>query len=225
MSLDGESSFGPRNEVSRAGFDERLAELIAGSPHGLVSAADREVLSTRHIPECRALGGWLGAPEGRWMDLGTGGGLPGLVLARDHPQAKWVLVEARRKKAREVERFADELGVDCEVVAERCEELAWEPEHREGFEGVVGRAVAPLRVLVELARGFLGPGGRLVAVKGQGAAEEVRAAAGALESTRMRVERVEPLGVGETRVVEVRASGAAPANVPRRAGIPARRPR
>lgn len=205
-------------------FDERLAALIAGSPHGLVSRGERGRLMARHLPEAHELGRWLGEVEGRWMDLGTGGGLPGLVLARERGSAMWVLVEARRKKAEEVRRFAEELAIECDVEVGRSEELAREEKHREGFEGVVARAVAPLRVLVELARGFLIPEGRLVAVKGKGAWGEVKAASAALERTRMRVERVEPLGVGETVVVEAVAKGSAPEDVPRRAGVPQRRP-
>lgn len=205
-------------------FDERLAALIGGSPHGLVSRGERGQLTARHLPESRELGRWLGEVGGRWMDLGTGGGLPGLVLAWEHSAVRWVLVEARHKKAAEVRRFAVELGIDCEVEVGRGEDLAWEAGHRASFDGVVARAVAPLRVLVELARGFLVPGGRLVAVKGQGARGEVEAASSALERTRMRVERIEPLGIGETMVVEAVAEGPVPADVPRRAGVPQRRP-
>lgn len=210
--------------MSGESFDERLGERIAKSPHGLVSAGDREQVVTRHVAEARGLARWLGRPRGRWMDLGTGGGLPGLVLAVEHPDAEWVLVDAREKKAREVERFARELGVSCRVRAGRGEQLAWEPDHRGRFAGVVARAVAPLRVLVELARGFLMPEGRLVAVKGRGAWEEVEAASRALEKLSMRVTGVEPLGFGEAVVVDARAVGEPPEGVPRRAGVPERRP-
>lgn len=210
--------------MSSEGFDERLAALIAGSPHGLVSRSERGQLMGRHVPEARELGRWLGEVEGRWMDLGTGGGLPGLVLAKEQGNARWVLVEARRKKALEVRRFAEELGIECEVTVGRAEDLAREEGHREAFQGVVARAVAPLGVLLELGRGFLVPSGRLVAVKGQGAWGEVDAAASALERTCMRVERIEGLGVGETVVVEAVARGSVPAEVPRRAGVPRRRP-
>lgn len=210
--------------MSWTGFDARLAELIASSPHGLVAAGERDELMTRHVPEARALARWLGQPTGRWMDLGTGGGLPGLVLADEGPGAEWVLVDARRKKAAEVERFAEVLGVRCRVVAGRAEELAWQPEWRGVFAGVVARAVAPLSVLMELARGFLMPGGRLVAVKGRRAWEEVEAAEGALEPLGLSMGRVEPLDAGETMVVEVYAVGAPPQGVPRRAGVPERRP-
>lgn len=156
------------------------------------------------------------------MDLGTGGGLPGLVLAQLHPCAEWVLLDSNHKKAREVERFAAELGVGCEVRVGRAEELAWEGGWREGLDGVVARAVAPLRVLVELARGFLGEGGRLVAVKGAEAGAEVEAAQEALRRTVMDLETV--TGAGETRLVTLTARGPAPEGVPRRPGVPHRRP-
>lgn len=210
--------------MSEEEFDERLAALIRGSPHGLVAQGEHGELRTRHLPESRELGRWLGQLGGTWMDLGTGGGLPGLVLARERSEASWVLVEARQKKAWEVARFAEQLGIECDVETGRSEDLAWERGHRECFEGVVARAVAPLRVLVELARGFLVPGGRLVAVKGKGAWEEVQAASAALERTRMRVDRIESLGMDETMVVQAVAIGSAPDDVPRRAGVPRRRP-
>lgn len=204
--------------------DRRLASLLVGSPHNLVSgrATEAEVLA-EHVTEARRLGESLGGVHGRWMDLGTGGGIPGLVLAQLHPQAEWVLVDARRKKASEVQRFADELGVECRVVAGRAEDLAWQPGWRETFEGVVSRALASLRVTIELARGFLMDGGRLVAVKGRRAPEEVDAARAALERAAMEVESVERVS-DETRVVVMRAVGRTPGGIPRRSGVPQRRP-
>lgn len=177
----------------------------------------------RHVGEARRLGQSLGEISGRWMDLGTGGGIPGLVLACLHPQAEWVLVDATQKKASEVQRFAVELDVACRVVTGRAEDLAWQPELREGFNGVVARGVATLRVLVELARGFLVEGGRLIAVKGASAEQEMGAARGALDRTSMEVESVGWLSP-ETQLVTVRAVGGAPEGVPRRPGVPQRRP-
>lgn len=216
-------SFNQLSEVSPAEFDRRLAELITQSPHNLVSArASRDDVLERHVAEARCIGEQLGRVRGRWMDLGTGGGLPGLVLAHVHPCAQWVLLDASHKKAREAERFAVELGVVCEVKIARAEELAWEGGWREALDGVIARAVAPLRVLVELARGFLGQGGRLVAVKGGEAEGEVEEAEQALRRTRMDVEAVTRLG--ETRLVTLIARGPAPEGVPRRTGVPQRRP-
>jgi 16S rRNA (guanine527-N7)-methyltransferase len=210
--------------VAGPSFDDRLAELIGSSPHGLVSARERSRVAMHHVAEARQLAEWLAGAEGSWMDLGTGGGLPGLVLASELREAEWTLVDSTGKKVEEVRRFAAELGVECWVVAARAEELAWDPAYRERFRGVVARAVAPLRTLAELGRGFLGPGGRLVAVKGRRAEAELEEAVTALERPSLRPGRIERLGGGETRVVELVAVGGAPEGVPRRTGVPQRRP-
>src|SRR5688500_16815942 len=78
------------NDGVSAGQDDvpeplrRLADLIATSPHNLVARGERGWVYERHIAECVALAEMV-RPAGRWMDLGTGGGLPGLVLAWRHP--------------------------------------------------------------------------------------------------------------------------------------------
>ena len=210
---------GPRDD-----FGARLAELVAGSVHQLVSAGDRNHVEERHILECEELAERMGPLRGRWLDLGTGGGLPGLVLAHRHPAADWVLVDATAKKVEEVRRFAEVLGVRCHVVQGRAEELAREVAWRGKFEGVVARAVAPLPTLVELARGFLPEGGVLVALKGAQWEREVNDSDAALARTRMRIDAVESSGTGGGSVIWVRAEGSVPERVPRRTGVPARRP-
>lgn len=209
---------------SRSRFRERLAALIHASPHNLVSQGAGEVLGPRHISEAEHLATRLGAIEGRWLDLGTGGGLPGLVLAQRLRGAEWVLLDATRKKVDEVARFARILGVSCETVAGRAEDLAWDDDWRGGFDGVVARAVAPLRSLVELARGFLDDGGTLAAVKGDRWREEADLAHAALDRTAMAVTGVDRLGEGGSVVVWLRAHGPVPDGIPRRAGVPVRRP-
>lgn len=205
-------------------FREQLAELIRSSPHNLVSHGAGEALRERHIPEAELLAAQLGAVEGRWLDLGTGGGLPGLVLAQRLRGAEWVLLDATQKKIDEVARFAASLDVSCETAAGRAEDLAWRDGWRGGFDGVVARAVAPLRSLVELARGFLDDGGMLAAVKGSRWREEVDLAHTAFDRTAMTVTGVERLGEGGSVVVWVRAHGPVPDAIPRRAGVPVRRP-
>src|SRR5687768_14548984 len=69
---------------------KQLADLIAASPHNLVAAGERAHVFERHVRECDALTRTM-SPAGRWMDLGTGGGLPGLVLALRYPGTEWVL--------------------------------------------------------------------------------------------------------------------------------------
>ena len=162
-------------------------------------------------------------PRDRWMDLGTGGGLPGLVLAWRHPDVAWTLLDATAKKVVAVRAFAEELGLtNVTVVQGRAEALAWEPEHRGRYAGVVARAVAPLPTLVELARGFLAPAGSLVAVKGRAWREEAHAARGALQALRYGPVSTEPLlgAERESWLVTMQAHGPPPSGYPRRDGVP-----
>lgn len=201
---------------------KRLADLIAASPHNLVSAGERTQVFERHIVECAALADAL-VPEGRWLDLGTGGGLPGLVLAIRHPAVSWTLVDATAKKVDAVRAFATELGLaNVDVVQGRAESLAHEAAYRGVFDGVVTRAVAPLRTLVELCRGFVGKSGRIIAVKGPNWRAELDAARPAMATLGLSVASAHRLGAParETWVVTMRADGAPPAGYPRRDGVP-----
>src|SRR5688572_29940309 len=187
----------------------RLATLISTSPHNLVAAGERAEVYDRHIRECDALAGIL-APSGRWLDLGTGAGLPGLVLALRHPDTEWVLADATRKKVEAVEAFARELGLqNVTAVHGRAEALAHDPRHRGSYQGVVSRAVAPLPSLAELCRGFLGADGLMVAVKGPRWREELDAASGALRTLHLgHVHTAELAGAARpTWVVTMRADG------------------
>jgi 16S rRNA (guanine527-N7)-methyltransferase len=205
-----------------------LAHRIATSPHNLVSRGDRQDVLGRHVRECVALGGALGIRSGHeWVDVGTGGGLPGLVLALVRPNSRWVLIDATRKKIEEVRSFAVELGLDnVEAVAGRAETLAHDPGFRERFDGAATRALGPLPVVMELCRGFVKPGGTIAAVRGSeqpGEMESARLAAQALRAGTIHSREV-PSSARATRVVTMRADGPAPSHFPRRDGIPRSKP-
>ena len=204
----------------------RLAGLIARSPHNLVSARERAAVFERHVAEAVAVAGALDpspAPGSRWMDLGTGGGLPGLVFAVLWPDVHWTLLDATAKKVEAVTGFAAELGlVNTRVVHGRAQELGHQSGWRGAFDGVAARAVAPLDVLVELARGFLRPGAVLAAVKGPAYAAELAAASPALRVLaygRAQVVAVEGTA-RPTWLVTIPAVGPPPAAYPRRRGQP-----
>lgn len=205
---------------------QRLATMIAEAPHNLVARSDRTDMVQRHILECDALASRL-RPAGRWMDLGTGGGLPGLVLAYRHPAVEWVLVDATAKKVEAVREFAAALDLrNVSAVQGRAESLAHEVAHRGAYQGVVCRALAQLPVLVELARGFLSDGSVLVAMKGPNWAAELRRAQAAIRILRfgdVHTERL-PLADRSSWLVTMRADGPPPAAFPRRDGVPKQQP-
>jgi 16S rRNA (guanine527-N7)-methyltransferase len=202
----------------------RLGELIAGSPHNLVSAGDRDRLHDVHIPECVAVVQAI-APKGdqHWIDLGTGGGLPGLVAAILCPTVGWTLIDARHKKISAVEGFIADLGLDnARAVAGRAEVLADDEAYRGLYDGVVSRALARLDVVAELARGFLRARGRLEVVKGPSVDQERGYFQNAANRLRMRETASHRIGSPDrgTVLVSIVAQGGPPRGIPRRDGLP-----
>ena len=99
----------------------------------------------------------------RALDLGSGGGVPGIILALARPEMSWTLVDSVRKKADAMRGFAAELGLaNVTVVAERAEVLGRDPAHRERYDLVAARACAALPVLVEYGLPLLRDGGSLL---------------------------------------------------------------
>lgn len=205
-----------------------LANAIGASPHNLVARGERSAVYERHVREAWAVGALLQPRPGtRWLDLGTGGGLPGLVLALQHPRARWTLLDATQKKIAAVTDIAAAASLgNVDTVVGRAEAAAWTTGLRGAFDGVVARAVAPLVTLVELARGFLAPDGILAAIKGPAWEQELAVAARALDLLRLEVVDTVaiPAAVRPTWVVTMRAQGLPPDGYPRRDGIPKQQP-
>lgn len=205
-----------------------LGRLIADAPLNLVSRGDRGDVRGIHIDEALAVARRLPMKAGsRWVDLGTGGGLPGLVLALVFPDVRWTLLDATAKKIAAVEGFARALELDnVEAVHGRAEDLARRKTMRGSFDGVVTRALAALPVAAELARSFLVDGGVFAAVKGPRHEEEMTSAHSVLHALRFRppvAERV-PDTVRPTWLVTMRAVGDPPDGVPRPNGVPQSQP-
>ncbi|MFO8075936.1 MAG: 16S rRNA (guanine(527)-N(7))-methyltransferase RsmG [Actinomycetota bacterium] len=207
---------------------ERYAALLTDAPHNLLSPADRERAWERHVGESARIAEHLGVRDGeRWIDVGTGGGLPGLVLAVLAPAATVVLLDATRKKIEAVAGFIETLGVaNAVAVAGRAEALARHGEHRGRYDGAVARAVGPVSVSVELLRGFVRHGGEAVVVRGEDGPSCVpilEDLAPRLGIADVRAEAV-PRVARATWLVRMRAEGPVPHGVPRADGVPRSRP-
>jgi len=148
----------------------RLLELITSSQHNLTSVRDFERATIVHVED--SLKPFCGSTfRGRFVDIGSGGGIPGLVLAIAFPEAEWVLVDSIAKKTKEIERFAHELELKNVVVkTARAEELAL--EEREKFDAAFMRAVARCDTSLELATPLVKTGGIVYLYKGPGWCEE-----------------------------------------------------
>lgn len=190
-----EDGAGPSVEDGLSTF----AELLRDSPHNLLSPRGLEELESRHFPESVAFSEAL-PTEGRLLDIGSGGGLPGLVIALVRPGLDVHLMDATRKKADFLRDAAASLGLGVEVHHGRAEELA--AGNLAGtFDMVTARAVAPLQRLVPWAAPYLRPGGRLHAIKGERWAEELDQACDAIERSGMVVVATPEGGLGPRVVV------------------------
>ena len=122
----------------------------------------------------------------RLLDIGSGGGLPGIVIAITRPDLELHLMEATGKKATFLSEVAARLELRVTVHHGRAEELA-RPPLTGSFDLVTARAVAPLERLVPWAEPYLGPKGQLHAIKGERWGEELDAARPTAERLGLRV--------------------------------------
>ena len=196
-----------------------LARLIEGWP-GLVSAPADEL-----IDDCLVLLPLL-AGASTLVDVGSGGGLPGLPLKIMVPALQVTLVEADGGKAAFLTQACARLGLsDVRVVGRRAEDAARDATMREEFDVAVARALAPMPVLAELCLPFVRIGGRLLAQKTR--AEDLGPAARAIQLLGGTPARVDPAPSSVRSagvVVVVDKIGSTPDAYPRRAGVPSRRP-
>lgn len=161
---------------------ERFAAAVRSSPHNLVSPGARAVLWERHVLEAVALAQLLPAPNPgtRLLDVGSGGGFPGMVLAIMRPDLEVALLDSRQKKTAFLRATAQELGLPLVVLHARAEDLVRDVDHASRYDLVTARAVAPMVRLLPWTLPFLAPGGLLYAVKGERWREELEEAGVAL---------------------------------------------
>ena len=199
---------------------ERFCDLLTDAPVRL-TAIPRAEAYERHVADALAGLHLVDETVGDIVDVGSGTGVPGLVLALVRPDRAVHLVESVRKKAAVLAAIAAELGAsNVAVRPERAEDLARGGD-RDRFGLAVCRALAPPPVAVELCLPLVRPGGRLVIWAGETDTAAVEVAAGELGGS---LEQVEP-APGERRTFVVVAKLApTPGRFPRRPGMAAKRP-
>ena len=191
--------FGERIDVARS-FTAALAR--EGEERGLIGPLELPRLWTRHI-----LNSVIAAPlfHGSVADIGSGAGLPGLVLAIARPDVQWTLVEPMERRIAWLNEQVDALELaNVTVLRSRAEDV----HPGDGFDVVTARAVSALRTLIPLTAPLVRDGGELALLKGMNAPNEIDAAQKQIKKFRLSDVRVEVLGEGvlpeTTRVVRAR---------------------
>ncbi|MCK6066235.1 MULTISPECIES: 16S rRNA (guanine(527)-N(7))-methyltransferase RsmG [Microbacterium] len=191
--------FGERIDLARR-FTEALARH--GEERGLIGPLEPARIWSRHV-----LNSAIVAPlfSGRVGDVGSGAGLPGLVLAIARPDVSWVLIEPMERRTAWLTEQVEALGLDnVEVVRSRGEDWAGAGS----LDAVTARAVSALRTLIPFTAPLVRDGGELILLKGASAQKEIDAAAKQIRAYRLTDVRVETVGAGlldePTRVVRAR---------------------
>jgi 16S rRNA (guanine527-N7)-methyltransferase len=174
-----------------------FAHLLAteGVTRGLIGPRETSRLWDRHLLNCAVVAELL-PDRGELVDIGSGAGLPGIVLAMLRPGMRVILLEPLLRRSVFLEECLSQLDLpNATVVRARAEEMAGVIK----ADVATARAVAPLDRLAGWAAGLLRPGGQILAIKGQNAEEELSAARPVL--SRLGARSAEVLRVGHDRVI------------------------
>jgi 16S rRNA (guanine527-N7)-methyltransferase len=181
------------DDQQRARISRYCTELIDWNRrYALLSRHDADAVLRKHVSACLG-SALLVTPNDleQWVDVGTGAGLPGIVLKILYPNQPITLIEGSHKKCVFLEHVTRllELG-PMPILAKRVETLVARGELVEAFDVLFARAVADIRETLEQFGPLVRPGGRIVTFKGPGWEEDARAAeaAGALGSSRYRLQ-------------------------------------
>jgi 16S rRNA (guanine527-N7)-methyltransferase len=188
---------------------ERLAELFPGSEReialyaalltsvgverGALGPREADRIWERHLLNCRRVADFF-APNSEVLDVGSGAGLPGLVIALARPDLRIILLEPLLRRTTLLTEFVEALGVGprVSVIRSRAE------DHHHQYRYVTSRAVARLEKLLPICWPLIAPEGTFLALKGEGATSEVAAAAPLLARLKVKsVEVIETAGYPE----------------------------
>lgn len=184
--------FGEQITLARQ-FTANLAQY--GEELGLIGPLELPRLWSRHILNCAVVAPLL---HGRVGDVGSGAGLPGLVLAIARPDVDFVLIEPMERRTAWLNDQVAELGLtNVTVVRDRAEDVRRDVL----LDQVTARAVSALKKLIPMTAPLVRPGGELVLMKGAGAQAEIEAAAKQIRA--FKLHNVEVLTLGEGLLNEV----------------------
>ena len=194
----------------------------------VTAVTDPDGIAVKHFADSISILTASDIPQGaRVIDVGTGGGFPGVPLLIMRPDINLTLLDSTAKKIDFISEVVSSLGLTAEAVSARAEELAKEPGHREKYDFCVSRAVASLNILSEICLPFLRTGGLFIAMKGVKAFEELEAAEGALKALGAETEKTLDVKLGdgfERKLIVIRKTGETDSKFPRQYGQILKRP-
>lgn len=199
--------------------------LAANERFNLTRITDPDDVEVRLFADSLSLLPHVPDQASRLLDIGSGGGVPGLALAIARPDLSMTLLDATAKKTRFLTETADALGLlNVAAIQGRAEEIARDRNHRERYDAVTARAVARLVTLVELTLPFLRVGGLAILPKGSAASQELDEARYAIGLLGGRARPLIETDIEGTTLVVVDKRKPTPAAYPRNTGVPNKSP-
>ena len=161
-------------ELSTQQHEQLLAYLALlikwNKAYNLTAVRDPDEMVSRHLLDSLSVVPFVAERGNSWLDVGSGGGMPGIPLAIMFPERQFTLLDSNGKKTRFLKQMAAELDVaNVTVVTARCE------EHEGSYAQISSRAFASLADMVDGTGHLLAPGGRWLAMKGHVPADELAA--------------------------------------------------
>ena len=148
----------------------------------LTAITDPKEVAIKHFIDSLILSKFIETKkEIKFIDVGAGAGFPSVPNKILYPALNLTLLDSSNKRVKFLMDLTAKLGLNCEILHNRAEEIAIKNEYREKFDYVVARAVAPLNILAEYCLPFLKVGGIFLAMKGPSGADELKNASNALE--------------------------------------------
>ena len=172
------------NDFACERFDVYAERLVRWNKHvNITSITEPEDIVTKHFTDSLAVLKYVQIPDGASLvDVGTGGGFPGLPLLIAKPDIDVTFVDSVGKKLAFIKEVARLNGLVCDIVHTRAEELGRDTDYREHFDFATARAVAPLNMLCEYCLPLVKVGGCFVSLKGANGAEELKEAENAIKT-------------------------------------------
>ncbi|QGU00616.1 16S rRNA (guanine(527)-N(7))-methyltransferase [Candidatus Syntrophocurvum alkaliphilum] len=208
----------------------RFKELVLfeNRKHNLVSRKTVETDIDNHILDCKKLLNYKSIENLLVIDIGTGAGFPGLVLAILSAKTNFTLVESDFKKSNFLKLVIDELNLkNVNVIRERVEIVGRDNSFRENFDICTSRAVASMNIMLEYSIPLIKNTGSVFMWKGRNYRNEIETAKAALDELGSEVNNIFTYNLMEERdraIIEVKKNKPTSLKYPRRVGIPAKRP-
>lgn len=219
-------------------YSDEIMEKLMGYMHGIISWNEKvnltnlteedEFIEKHYIDSLLLWNSESFKKADKIIDVGTGGGFPGVPLAILYPEKEFVLLDSLKKRLNIIDSLTDEIGINNVTTFHgRAEDAAKQKDMREAFDLCVSRAVANLTSLSELCIPFVKVGGYFVAYKGPGAYDEAKEAENAINILGGKVESITvPEGQKESEhtLITILKTANTPEKYPRKAGDPLKKP-